>query len=137
MEVDEEEHKDSGEGIAVGSVWAKLSMKPMVRLKKVKLRMNPVVELKKIARESYTKCSDADLLKEDAMFTRLEPPPSPPCGWCEGQLVWARVQGYPFWPAVIVREPGTEKFVLPGKVVGMMRLHVMFLNYGKQHAWLK
>jgi len=142
MEVEEEEHEDSGEGIAVGSVWAKLSLKPMVRLKKVKLRMNPVVELRKITMDevesqSHTMCSDDDLSNVDALFTRLNRSRSPTCGWCEGQLVWARVQGYPFWPAVIVREPGTEKFVFPGKAVGMMRLHVMFLAYGKQHAWLK
>ena len=48
-------------------------------------------------------------------------------------LVWARVQGYPFWPAVIVREQKSEEFSIPSKT-GLVRIHVMFLGFHKQTA---
>ena len=50
-------------------------------------------------------------------------------------LVWARVQGHPFWPAVIVKEQRSEYFSNPSKGV-RVRIHVMFLAYQKQTAWL-
>eukprot|EP00092_Neocalanus_flemingeri_P018396 GFUD01019909.1.p1 GENE.GFUD01019909.1~~GFUD01019909.1.p1 ORF type:complete len:453 (-),score=134.64 GFUD01019909.1:217-1575(-) len=131
-------------GIAVGLVWAKLSMKPVVQLKRVKVQSKPFVMLERIkVIESDTDSDDSandsedvpDISSEVPKFTKLKPPPSPPTGWCEGHLVWARVQGYPYWPAVIVREQKSEQFCTPSKG-GMMRLHVMFLAYQKQHAWL-
>jgi len=137
----EEKQMTSSKGIAVGLVWEKLSMKPVVRLKRIKLRLKPTVRLKRIkVVESEIESDDdsennRDNSNEDPVFTNLKPFPSCLTGWCEGQLVWARVQGYPFWPAVIVREQKSDKFSIPGKA-GMMKLHVMFLAYQKQHAWL-
>lgn len=116
--------------------WAKLSMNPVVLLKRVnKLKLTPVVNLKRIISEVNSKGNINDLL-EDSVVSNVNHLSSPDTsGWCEGHLVWARVQGYPFWPAVIVREQTSESFSSLDKA-GLMRLHVIFLAYQKQHAWL-
>jgi len=138
----EEEEMTSTEGVEVGLVWAKLSMNPVVRLERVsKLKLTPVVILERIESEKnsdeYVVSEDnTNNTKEDRAFTKLKPYPRPDTtSWCEGQLVWARVQGYPFWPAIIVREQSSDNFSSLAKS-GLMRLHVMFLAYLKQHAWL-
>jgi len=148
QQVQMKEEDRSYKGISVGQVWTKLSMEPVVRLKRVKVSVRPVVMLKRIeVIESETESDDSeydtdDLLgdsgDEDLQFTQVKLASASPPGaseWCEGMLVWARVQGYPFWPAVIVREQRTEHFSNPSKG-GRVRIHVMFLAYQKQTAWV-
>ena len=67
-----------------------------------------------------------------------------------GELVCAKMTGYPAWPAIIVRDPKTEQFVKTRKVKGKEGarrhkekkpkeervFHVLFLNYKEQVAWL-
>lgn len=148
QQVQMKEEDRSYKGISVGQVWTKLSMEPVVRLKRVKVSVRPVVMLKRIeVIESETESDDSeydtdDLLgdsgDEDLQFTQVKLASASPPGaseWCEGMLVWARVQGYPFWPAVIVREQRTEHFSNSSKG-GRVRIHVMFLAYQKQTAWV-
>jgi len=142
------EEDRSSKGISVGQVWAKLSMEPVVKLKRVKVSLQPVVMLKRInVIESETVSDDSEYDTDDLLadsgdeylqFTQVKPGTGLPPGggeWCEGMLVWARVQGYPFWPAVIVREQRSEHFSNPSKG-GRVRIHVMFLAYQKQTAWV-
>jgi len=162
------------ERIPMQENYLKLSMIPVVKLKRVKIIKEPVVILKRIKLE---KCSSSSHVKDDLfgdiieeklfsesysdsnydtddllgdsddeesldekVFTNLKVPSPQPSGdhsdvndWCEGMLVWARVQGYPFWPAVIVREQKSEEFCIPSKT-GLVRIHVMFLAFHKQTA---
>jgi len=141
------EEKRMCKGISVGQVWSKLSMTPVVRLKRVKMNLRPVVMVERIKVSESDSESDVsqydtdDLLAdsdEETRFTQIKSPslPSSPGDsneWCEGMLVWARVQGYPFWPAVIVREQKSEEFSIPSKT-GLVRIHVMFLAFQKQTA---
>ena len=53
-------------------------------------------------------------------------------------LVWAKMRGYPYWPAVVARDPKngeyatvTDTFLKPIK-----KFHVLFLEYGNQRAWV-
>jgi len=55
--------------------------------------------------------------------------------WCVGLLVWAKLRGYPYWPAVIVKEQKSEEYFTINKS-GSIKLHVMFLEYEKQTAWI-
>ena len=118
MLIQMKEKERSTKGISAKQMWSKLSMEPVVKLKRIKVSFKPVVMLKRIeVIESKMESDDSeydtdDLLAdsgdEDLQFTQVKPATaSHPSGhewWCEGMLVWARVQGYPFWPAVIVKE---------------------------------
>ena len=61
-----------------------------------------------------------------------------------GQLVWAKMVGYPSWPAIVVVDPKTNQFFkvkkTPKKVKGFKKecghLHVLFLNYQEEVAWI-
>merc|ERR1719450_875836 len=61
-----------------------------------------------------------------------------------GELVCAKMTGYPAWPAIIVRDPKTQQFVKLKRVKGKNSkkskeervFHVLFLNYQEQVAWL-
>jgi len=151
--------------------YLKLSMIPVVKLKRVKIIKEPAVMLERLKLEKHSPSShvknnmfdeilceklrgesnsdsnyDTDDLLGDSddqevydekVFTALSSQPSSDHSevndWCEGMLVWARVQGYPFWPAVIVREQKSEEFSIPSKT-GLVRIHVMFLAFHKQTA---
>jgi histone-lysine N-methyltransferase NSD2 len=56
--------------------------------------------------------------------------------WVEGDLVWALVKGYPYWPALVFAEPSSGETV---KQHGWesTSVHVVFLNSKKQTAWVK
>ena len=61
-----------------------------------------------------------------------------------GQLVWAKMVGYPSWPAIVVEDPKTNLFLKvkksPKKAKGAKKecehLHVLFLNYQEEVAWI-
>ena len=61
-----------------------------------------------------------------------------------GQLVWAKMVGYPSWPAIVVMDPKTNQYFkvnkIPKKVKGSKKecghLHVLFLNYQEEVAWI-
>jgi len=166
--------QDVDERIPMQEKYLKLSMIPVVKLKRVKIIKEPEVMLKRLKLEKYSPSShvkdnllgeligekligennsdsnyDTDDLIGDSddeefcdekVFTNVKVPSPQPSGdhseendWCEGMLVWARVQGYPFWPAVIVREQKSEEFSIPSKT-GLVRIHVMFLAFHKQTA---
>nr|CAD7200146.1 unnamed protein product [Timema douglasi] len=51
--------------------------------------------------------------------------------WTEGDLVWARVSGYPYWPGIVVAEPNRRRFIKDGKV------HVQFYGDKGSHCFLE
>lgn len=138
------QHTDCSERNA----YPKLYMSPVIRLKRLKVVLKPVVMLKRLKIESpyeadFCDCNSDDLVGKsdnDEVFTSVKSPIRPFCDkskqWCEGMIVWARVEGYPFWPAVIVREQKSDEFLIPTKA-GLARIHVMFLAFHKQTALIR
>jgi PWWP domain len=53
-----------------------------------------------------------------------------------GDLVWALVKGYPYWPALVFPEPTSQETT---KLFGKesTAIHVLFLSSRKQTAWVK
>ncbi|TRY62839.1 hypothetical protein TCAL_14314 [Tigriopus californicus] len=57
----------------------------------------------------------------------------------EGYLVWAKVKGYSYWPAVVTVDPVdavTVKFKFSPAFRRVSRSHVHFLAYANQRAWI-
>lgn len=56
----------------------------------------------------------------------------------EGSLVWAKIRGYSYWPSVVTRDPEEGEFVkVPdAQFKSQRKLHVLFLEYNNQRAWL-
>ena len=54
----------------------------------------------------------------------------------EGELVWALVKGYPYWPALVFADPASGE---TSRTVGWetTTIHVIFLCSKKQTAWVK
>lgn len=46
-------------------------------------------------------------------------------------VVWAKLSGYPWWPAIICDDPSSGKFKLPNQI------HVQFFDDPISHAWVK
>lgn len=62
-----------------------------------------------------------------------------PPNWEAGDLVWARVYGYPFWPALITLDrelQGFTKNKAIGRVLSQPHLHVQFFKDQGRHSWL-
>ena len=59
-------------------------------------------------------------------------------GFGEGSLVWSKMRGYPYWPSIVTRDPNDGKFVKVADTIykHSRRLHVLFLEYGNQRAWI-
>lgn len=60
------------------------------------------------------------------------------CAWSLGQLAWARVGTYPFWPCLVNSEPVT---MIHQKVMNMgrshqMRIHVRYFGDNGRHNWV-
>nr|CAD7258179.1 unnamed protein product [Timema shepardi] len=52
--------------------------------------------------------------------------------WTEGDLVWARVSGYPYWPGIVVAEPNRRRFIKDVLLkVGICGLQNPVPNYHK------
>ena len=78
--------------------------------------------------------------------TPRPPPPSKAVQadrFTEGYLVWARVKGYSFWPAIVTVDPvecvtvkHSEPNLLSSKSVVTSRTHIHFLGYANQRAWV-
>ena len=59
-------------------------------------------------------------------------------------MVWAKMPGYPSWPGLIVTDPKSQQFVKQrtskraNRKKGIVQtvIHVLFLNYDDQVAWI-
>ncbi|PNF15991.1 hypothetical protein B7P43_G04630, partial [Cryptotermes secundus] len=62
----------------------------------------------------------------------------PGCDWVIGDLAWARVTGYPFWPCMIVLDPEQRIFTkttVRGNFT-LRSLHVQFFGDNGRRSWL-
>lgn len=52
-------------------------------------------------------------------------------GVCEHDLVWAKLEGYPWWPALVCHSPGENVFLKNNKI------HVQFFDEPPTRGWVK
>lgn len=50
--------------------------------------------------KQYDRCPSVDSAKGSSIVTEDDPH-----GWHEGQIVWARIGNYPFWPSILCNDP--------------------------------
>ncbi|XP_065063209.1 DNA mismatch repair protein Msh6-like [Rhopilema esculentum] len=53
----------------------------------------------------------------------------------EGEIVWAKMEGHPWWPSMICKHPSTSK--LEKKVGKFIELHVQFFGTPPSRGWIK
>jgi len=51
-----------------------------------------------------------------------------------GDLIWARLDGYPWWPALVCPHPTTKTHLKPG---AKPQVHVQFFDQPPSRAWIK
>lgn len=54
-----------------------------------------------------------------------------------GSIVWAKMVGYPYWPAMIDNDPDLEVFYDHLSTGVVLRYHVVFLDNNVSRAWIK
>ncbi|XP_042904360.1 PC4 and SFRS1-interacting protein-like isoform X2 [Parasteatoda tepidariorum] len=55
--------------------------------------------------------------------------------FCPGSLVWAKLDGYPWWPAMVDEDPDIEEFFLSQRKSDYY--HVTFLDEKVSRAWIR
>lgn len=56
------------------------------------------------------------------------------CEYSPGDLVWAKMEGYPWWPCLIYNHP-TERTIIRGKGKST-RVHVQFFDDSPTRGWV-
>ncbi|XP_078085788.1 DNA mismatch repair protein Msh6 isoform X2 [Mustelus asterias] len=59
---------------------------------------------------------------------------SPACDFTPGDLVWAKLEGYPWWPSLVYNHPATDEY-LRGKGKSL-RMHVQFFDDPPTRGWV-
>ncbi|PSN42109.1 hypothetical protein C0J52_02967 [Blattella germanica] len=77
-------------------------------------------------------------LVKDAVKSPSKNGDEPNCSWKPGDLAWARVSGYPYWPCMIALEPGSEVFTrsLNRGANTLLQIHVQFFGDNGRRSWL-
>ncbi|XP_072175020.1 uncharacterized protein [Diadema setosum] len=58
--------------------------------------------------------------------------------YTEGSIVWAKMQGYPWWPAMVEEDPDTELFLYRDPISDYVTdYHVVFLDKRVTRMWVK
>lgn len=57
------------------------------------------------------------------------------CPFEELDLIWAGLDGYPMWPALVCRDPGAKQITRINR--GVQKVHVQFFDDPPQRAWIR
>lgn len=62
----------------------------------------------------------------------------PPTAWREGQLCWARIGNYPFWPSIACRSPDGRQLQVQtfGRKQTLNKMHIRFLADNGRRSWV-
>lgn len=52
------------------------------------------------------------------------------------QVVWGRLEGYPWWPSLICKDPDTQQYVKNKHKIDSCYYHVQFFDDPPSRAWL-
>ncbi|KAL3862417.1 hypothetical protein ACJMK2_008383 [Sinanodonta woodiana] len=81
--------------------------------------------------ENFNSCDrkEEDYNESDHIFTKFT----------EGSIVWVKMPGYPWWPAMVEIDPDTECFFKVESVDSMIpsHYHVVFLDNRVSRAWIQ
>ncbi|GCB73724.1 hypothetical protein scyTo_0002805 [Scyliorhinus torazame] len=66
--------------------------------------------------------------------TGRSPALSPACEFTPGDLVWAKLEGYPWWPSLVYNHPTADEY-LRGKGKSL-RMHVQFFDDPPTRGWV-
>uniref|UniRef100_UPI00358EDF5A histone-lysine N-methyltransferase NSD2 isoform X2 n=1 Tax=Myxine glutinosa TaxID=7769 RepID=UPI00358EDF5A len=63
---------------------------------------------------------------------------SPPVRYVEGDLVWAKVTGYPWWPCMVAQDPKacTHTWIKGYGKYLVRQYHIRFLGCVEEHTWV-
>ncbi|KAJ9585197.1 hypothetical protein L9F63_003000, partial [Diploptera punctata] len=77
----------------------------------------------------HEECNESSLQKNENI---------PACDWVVGDLAWARVSGYPFWPCMIALDPEKGIFtkIITRGNISFLNLHVQFFGDHGRRSWL-
>lgn len=70
---------------------------------------NPGPSSKKIVPIRRKELPSKEQLKK-VLATAKKPSETRRARWQEGDLLWAKIRGYPFWPAMVSRDPFSNLF---------------------------
>ena len=66
------------------------------------------------------------LLKETKSSTTEA---SRPCSWQEGEVLWGKIKGFPYWPCMVTRDPFSQIYAKPyGELYNsLINLYILIL----------
>ncbi|XP_058658782.1 DNA mismatch repair protein Msh6 [Ammospiza caudacuta] len=70
----------------------------------------------------------------DGAAAKANKAPSVSCEYSPGDMVWAKMEGYPWWPCLIYNHP-TERTIVRGKGKST-RVHVQFFDDSPTRGWI-
>lgn len=73
-------------------------------------------------------------MQHNVLYNFVAPPSPPPCPFNAGSLVWAKLEGHPWWPCMVVPQPlSGQQMRGRGKD---QRIHVHFFDEPPTRGWV-